>query len=188
MTQEKTDQNMTVADLQATPVAGNGLETGSPSFGPAPLAFELFYAQHRDSVGRMISLTLNDDSLGFEAADEAMARAYERWTTVAGYTNPEGWVYRTGLNWARSFLRRRKRGKTKDRLTALPSSIESRPADADLRRALATLNDDQRAVVVLRFYRDWTVEQTAEALGIAPGTVKSRLSRALQQLNSQLTR
>lgn len=156
------------------------------TFGAPPLPFEDFYRMHRDTIGRTLSLTLNDDLLGFEAADEGMARAFERWNTVSGYQNPEGWVYRAGLNWARSWLRRRKRGATKDRLVATALETTDSPLDPDLLRAMQTLSDDHRAVVVLRFYRDWTVDQTAEALGIAPGTVKSRLSRALSQLNDLL--
>lgn len=150
---------------------------------PSPdLAFEDFYRDHRDVVARTLALTLNDAALGHEATDEAMARAYERWGTVRHYANPEGWVYRTGLNWARSWLRRRARGRRNDFLVAADPRTDAAPADTDLARALAELTDDHRAVVVLRFYRDWSVERTAEALDIAPGTVKSRLSRALSQL------
>lgn len=148
--------------------------------------FDHFYRSNRDSVGRALALTLGDDSLGFEAADEAMARAYERWTVVAGYQNAEGWVYRTGLNWARSWLRRRKRAADKAPLLAQPASGFDGVIDVDLANALSKLHDDHRAVVVLRFYKDWSVEQTAEALDIAPGTVKSRLSRALAILNDEL--
>ncbi len=152
-----------------------------------PVPFESFYHSCRDHLGRSLSLTLNDDALGFEAADEALARAYERWDQVAAYDNPEGWCYRTGLNWARSWLRRRKRARPKDFLLAKSEEVNDVPPDTDLARAIATLSDEHRAVVILRFYRDWTVEQTAEALDIAPGTVKSRLSRATDQLQQQLT-
>jgi len=55
-----------------------------------------------------------------------------------------------------------------------------------LEDALAQLSIEHRSVVVLRFYFDWTVDQTAEALDIAPGTVKSRLARALPLLRSYL--
>ncbi|MEZ5226726.1 MAG: sigma factor-like helix-turn-helix DNA-binding protein [Acidimicrobiales bacterium] len=69
----------------------------------------------------------------------------------------------------------------------LPATTFDRPVDTDLARAITRLSDDHRAVVVLRFYRDWSVEETADALDIAPGTVKSRLSRALDQLQHHLT-
>jgi RNA polymerase sigma-70 factor (ECF subfamily) len=51
-----------------------------------------------------------------------------------------------------------------------------------MQAALDRLAVDQRAVVVLRYYLDWSEARTAAALGIAPGTVKSRLSRALDRL------
>jgi RNA polymerase sigma-70 factor (ECF subfamily) len=43
-------------------------------------------------------------------------------------------------------------------------------------------------VVVLRYYLDWSTEEVAEALGVAEGTVKSRLHRALRRLESSLGR
>lgn len=149
-------------------------------------SFDEFYRRHRDAVARTLALTVGDDGLGFEAADEAMARAYQRWAVVSTLANPEGWVYRTGLNWARSWLRRRTRGAAKDPLLAPAERIEDRPGDPDLARAVARLPDKLRAVVVLRYYRDWSVEETADALDIAPGTVKSRLSRALHKLEQDL--
>ena len=47
---------------------------------------------------------------------------------------------------------------------------------------MADLDDGQRAVVVLRYFAHLSEQQTAAVLGIAPGTVKSRLSRALARL------
>ncbi len=150
-------------------------------------SFDDFYRSRRDIVARTLALTLGDEALGQEAADEAMSRALERWSAVSTYDNPEGWVYRTGLNWSRSWLRRRKRGAAKDLMVALPATTFDRPVDTDLARAIAQLSDEHRSVVVLRFYRDWSVEETADALDIAPGTVKSRLSRALDHLQHHLT-
>jgi DNA-directed RNA polymerase specialized sigma24 family protein len=50
-------------------------------------------------------------------------------------------------------------------------------------RSLARLTDDQRTAVVLRYYANLTEAQMAVALDVAPGTVKSRLSRALSALS-----
>jgi RNA polymerase sigma-70 factor (ECF subfamily) len=52
--------------------------------------------------------------------------------------------------------------------------------------ALAGLALEHRTVVVLRYYLDWSHEQIAERLRIPVGTVKSRLSRALDQLGNKL--
>lgn len=164
---------------------------GAPSTGAAPLdavavRFDDFYAAHRDELARALGLALRDSALGAEAADEALARACQRWGQVSGYANPQGWVFRVGLNWARSWLRRVRRERERRPLLAQPHATEDRARDVDLERALATLNDAHRAVIVARFYLDWSVAETAEALGIAAGTVKSRLSRGLEQLRDVL--
>ena len=68
--------------------------------------FHDFYRATRDRVGRALALTLRDGDLAAECVDEAMARAYQRWSSVQTMDNPAGWVYRVGLNVARSRLRR----------------------------------------------------------------------------------
>ncbi|NNL68863.1 MAG: sigma-70 family RNA polymerase sigma factor [Acidimicrobiia bacterium] len=149
----------------------------------APRDFEDFYRARREQVFRGLALTLRDRDLAADAADEAMARAYQRWRTVSKYANPEGWAYRVGLNWARSRLRRRTREVRGFRLEDRPGA-EMIPADPSLAAALVELPLQQRSVVVLRFYFDWSTEQVATALGVPTGTVKSRLSRALERLES----
>jgi RNA polymerase sigma-70 factor (sigma-E family) len=56
----------------------------------------------------------------------------------------------------------------------------------DLRAALQTLAPRRRATIVLRYYCDYSVEQTAQLLGCSPGTVKSQTARALAQLRDEL--
>jgi len=148
---------------------------------PTVPSFDDFYGMHRASIGRALALTLRDADLATEAVDEAMARAYQRWHHVRTLDNPGGWVYRVGLNWSRSFLRRSRR--------PAPAWVSQRPAvpgpmvmDPSIDRALAELSVDQRAVVVCRFLIGYSEAQTAAALGLRPGTVKSRLSRALDRL------
>lgn len=147
-------------------------------------AFVAFYRASRDRVARALALTLADGALGAEAADEAMARAFQRWARVGAYDDPAGWVYRVGLNWASSVLRRRRRAP-------------SPPADRDqtdvgpvgepaVRAALAELDVRHRAVLVCRFYLGLSEQETAAALGTRPGTVKSRQSRALERLRTRL--
>lgn len=163
----------------------------SPPFVAGDLAadFETFYARHRDTVARSLALGFNDPDLGFEAADEAMVRAYRNWSEVSRYDNPEGWVFKVGLNWGRSWLRRRLTATIKAPLLVdhhRSPTIDELAADPDLARAVATLKRDHRIVVVLRFERDYSVAQIAEILGLAEGTVKSRLSRALTVLAGEL--
>ena len=149
-----------------------------------PLSFVAFYGSARDRTARALALTLNDGALAAEAVDEAMVRAYQRWDKIAAYDEPAGWVYRVALNWATSILRRR-RSAPDPMIERGPADIEP-VAEPDVARALAELGVRQRAVVVCRFYLGFSEAETASALGIRPGTAKSRLHRALQHLETRL--
>ncbi len=146
------------------------------------LAFATFYEEHYSTIARGLSITLGDQSWGREATDEAMTRAYDKWDEVAGYRNPQGWVYRVGLNYARSWHRRLNR---KLPWTAEQVALPDTP-DVALEEALRDLDIKYRSVVVCRYLLDWTTEQTAEALDLASGTVKSRLSVGLERLRNSL--
>lgn len=148
--------------------------------------FDEFYRTHRDDLCRMLALAVGDPNLGFEAADEAMARAFRDWSTVARLDRPMGWAYRVGLNWGRSRLRRRSTRRRKAHLVAVDDRHLDRPRDPELADALATLDTDRRAIIVLRFYADWSVDEIAAALELPAGTVKSRLHRALAELERLL--
>jgi DNA-directed RNA polymerase specialized sigma24 family protein len=122
---------------------------------PVTDGFEAFYRAHVDRVYRALAVTLRRDDLAHEAVDEAMARAYARWSVVGTLDNPAGWVFRVGLNWATSWWRKLRR--------------ETPP------------------VVTCRILLDLSTAETAEALGLSEGTVKSRLSRGLAALRAQLS-
>lgn len=146
--------------------------------------FSLFYDGSRNQVVRGLALTIGDLDLAEDAADEAMARAFERWEHVGALDNPGGWAYRVGLNWARSVLRRRRlRGQE---LYDLGRAELGPVADPAIHRALAELDFKHRSVIVCRFFLDWSVKETAAVLRTRPGTVKSRLHRATQQLRTRL--
>jgi len=149
-------------------------------------AFEAFYRRTRGDALRTAVFILNDPDLAVDAVDEAMARAFERWDTLAEASNAVGWVVRVAVNFGRNRQRRRLLERRRPLLTVERGGELPAPADPAMARALARLSLDQRAVVVLRFHLDWSVDQVAEALQIAPGTVKSRLHRALGRLESLL--
>ncbi len=160
----------------------------------ATRTFDDFYLDNVGNVARALALTLGDHELGLEAADEAFTRAYSKWDSIRHFDNPSGWVYRVGLNWGRSWLRRKARAFAKRQaiediygVSVLDSEeIKISVDDLELREALLTLSDEQRSVVVLRYFLDWSTEQTADALNVSTGTVKSRLSRGLDHLRNAL--
>jgi RNA polymerase sigma-70 factor (ECF subfamily) len=148
-------------------------------------AFETFYREVRPTIGRALALALGDADIAAEATDEAMTRAYERWSTVGTLDRPEAWVYRVASNWALSIFRRRKLSLHK---LYTPAAVDATTAaiDPSVHAAVAALDVKHRSVVVCRHLLGWTVAETAEALGINEGTVKSRLHRANQMLRVRL--
>jgi RNA polymerase sigma-70 factor (ECF subfamily) len=146
--------------------------------------FADFYRVRREVVFRALALTLGNQDLAADAVEEAMVRAYERWRTVSGYANQEGWVFRVGLNWARSRVRKTRREISTDRPPEA-SSHDSMP-DPDLDLALGSLTVDARAVIVLRHYLDMSYDQIGLALQIPVGTAKSRLHYATEELRRKL--
>ena len=155
--------------------------------------FGTFYAAHRPTIERALTLTLGSHDLGQDATAEAFTRALDRWAEVQTYANPGGWLYRVGVNWARSRRRRKRREVGPDDWAHLAHGVSIDDATPDtlsddlmVTTALSKLSLDHRIIVVGRFYLDWSEAQLADALDIAPGTVKSRSSRALARLTELL--
>ena len=95
-------------------------------------------------------------------------------------------MYRVALNWATSRFRRRSRDRKYAPQVARADVTTDASFDPEVEAVLQRLSHDHRAVLVLRYFYDWDVQATAEALDISPGTVKSRTSRALDQMAAVL--
>jgi RNA polymerase sigma-70 factor (sigma-E family) len=114
-----------------------------------------------------------------------LMRCYTKWAKVKRADDPDAYVYRILLNCQRDSRRRRWWGEqptdsVPDR-RATDATDDLALADA-VHRALRDLSQAHREVVVLRYYAHMSEAQTAQFLGVAPGTVKSRHSRAMAQL------
>ena len=148
--------------------------------------FDGYFARHHSEIVTALSLALSDDHLGRDAAAEGFARALQRWPKVSRYDNPAGWIYRVGLNWARSRRRKTRREAPESAGRNHEGSTDLLVVDPQIQVAIDRLSSEHRAVVVARFHLDWSEQQIATALDIRPGTVKSRLSRALERLAADL--
>jgi len=167
-------------------VVGAGSHRVQAQAGLMSADFSAVYASERDRLVRALSISLGDDALASEAVDEAFTRALHRWHAVGSFDEPAAWIYRTARNWATSRFRRRSRDRRFAAKIARPEATVDATPDPMLAGALRSLPDDQRNVLVLRYFLDWSIEATADALNISPGTVKSRTSRALGELNRLL--
>lgn len=113
-----------------------------------------------------------------------MARALERWEQVRSYECPAGWVYRVGLNWATSWLRKLARRPTRSAQDLDESTVDRLP-DVDLREQLLALRPEHRSALVLRFYLQFTPTEIANTLEIPVNTAKSHVHRGIRQLRAQ---
>lgn len=149
----------------------------------ADSTFEVFYRTEADGLYRALTVAIGNADLAREATDEGLVRAYQHWRKISDYDNPAGWVYRVSLNWARSRLRKTKREVVTDQVQDVAAVWGG---DAGLIDAVQKLPLEFRSVVVLRYLMQWSTAEVADALGLPAGTVKSRLSRALDQLRVAL--
>lgn len=149
-------------------------------------SFDAFYRRAWPEVYRATAVTIDDADLAREATDEAMTRAYGRWSSVSTMENPVGWVYRVAVNWARSRQRRQRLALIRRVPTLTGAAVDELP-DPDLYAAIQRLPGQHKDVVVARYLLDMSEEATAQAFGIPKGTVKSRLSRALETLKEELS-
>lgn len=145
--------------------------------------FDAFYRGRYSTLARALILAIGDRDLAVEATDEAFTRAIQRWHEVGTYDNPEGWVYRVGVNWAKTRLK--KRAATPTGLLDHDSYLDDLP-EPELLAAVERLPIKFRSVVVARFFLDWSVSQTAAALAIPEGTVKTRQAKAVRSLKRQI--
>jgi len=148
----------------------------------ARVAFDEFVRARTPALARTAYLLTGDAHLAEDLVQTALFKAARAWHRIEG--DPEPYVRRILYNQNVSWWRRRK-----VRETALGAyDGASAAGDSDLRlsleSALARLTERQRTVLVLRFFEDLTEVQTAHALGIAAGTVKSTTREALARLRT----
>ncbi|NUT46495.1 MAG: SigE family RNA polymerase sigma factor [Saccharothrix sp.] len=148
-----------------------------------PEGFEEFVAGASPRLLRTAFLLTRDPGHAEDLLQTSLARAWRSWRRVQG--DPEPYVRRIMVNTYATWWRRKWRGEQPT--DVLPEPVGASPEDAVDQRewlwqALGRLPRRQRAVLVLRFYEDFTEAQTAHALDVSVGTVKSQTSKALARL------
>ena len=136
---------------------------------------------HSGAMFRTARALTSSDADAEDAVGEAVLRAWQGYGALRDPLAVRAWLLKITANCAREQYRKTGRLIPVDTLeTAAPE----RDADAaqDLWQAVNRLPRDQRAAVVLFYYEDLTLAQIAPILGVAQGTVKSRLSRARARL------
>ena len=149
--------------------------------------FQRLYKDGYQAVFRAAYLLTGSREEARDVTQETFARAFERWTHVSKLANPEGWLHRVAVNQALSWRRRQRiaRRKAPNPAVLVPAPSEN-GSDPQLIEALRSLPPAQRAAVVLRYYADQSIDQTAIALGKPPGTIRSLTSQGTARLRKLL--
>lgn len=167
-----------------------------------------FLEQHAQLVYNLALRLVGNTVDAEDLAQDALLRALKAWPSFRGESAPKSWVYRITVNtWKNRVRSEKRRGFWKtlplgmfsgdgDEEEAAPQISDGEPEiDTDLekdetarnvQKALMTLNEESRAVLVLREIEDQSYKEIAEALDLPIGTVKSRISRARETLKEQL--
>jgi RNA polymerase sigma-70 factor (sigma-E family) len=148
--------------------------------------FEALCREEYAAVVRTAWLITGDREEAVDIAQETFVRAYERWRQVAQLDRPGGWLTRVAANLALSWRRGQRVRRRAHRPLPAPPPASDSAVDPELLRALDGLTPAQRAVIVLRYLCDLSVDDVARTLGKRPGTVRALTSQALDRLRNVL--
>ena len=145
-------------------------------------AFSEFYAARAAALRRVAYVITRDWHGAEDVTQRAFVKIYRAWPRIQS-PGLEAYARRAVVNEALTHVGRRR--------DLVVEAVPDRPAaeDAsvvDLDAALAALPAQQRAVIALRFVDDRSVAETADALGIAEGTVKSHTAKAIATLRQHI--
>ena len=129
---------------------------------------------------------LGDGILAEDIAAEALARAYARWPSIRDLAWRDGWVLRVTTNLAIDAARRRDRPAPVLRPVDTDDDADAVAVRLALVAALKSLPRRQREAITLRYVAGLGESETARALGVSPGTVKTHLHRGVVALRSHL--
>ena len=152
-------------------------------------AFGQLFLRHRDRLWAVALRTMGDADEAADALQDAMISAFRRAADFRGDSAVTTWLHRIVVNACLDRMRRRAARPVAhdlDLLASAPSSDPDRDVSLDVLAALRTLVPEQRAALVMVDMLGYSVADTAEILGVSPGTVKSRCARGRARLLPQL--
>jgi RNA polymerase sigma-70 factor, ECF subfamily len=158
-----------------------------------PDAFAVLVARHQDRMWSIAMRIMRNPEDAADALQDAYIAAFRRAGTYRGEAQVTTWLHRVVVNACLDRLRVMRSRETEplpeslDRwsrmgTTLIKDPVEIREQRSVVAAALSALNADQRAALVLVDMEGYSVEEAAQILGCAPGTIKSRCSRGRARL------
>ncbi|WP_258053086.1 SigE family RNA polymerase sigma factor [Streptomyces sp. Ru73] len=156
----------------------------------AAVEFRAFFERHYAELARLARLLTGDSEGADDLAADALVALWHRWDRVRAADHPAAYARGVVANLARSHIRSAIRERRRIALfwAQGPEHADAPdvPAVVDVQQALRTLPFRKRACVVLRHAFDLSERETALALGVSVGTVKSQTSKGMAQLERLL--
>jgi RNA polymerase sigma-70 factor (ECF subfamily) len=150
---------------------------------PDQTSFDAFYRASRQRLFACLYAVTGDPAEAQDAVHEAYARAWQRWSKVGDYGDPEAWVRTVARRIAVSRWRRTRNRLAAHRRAGAPPPLPGPgPDSVALVTALGQLPVAQRTAIVLHHLVGLPVAEVAVETGVAEGTVKARLSRGRRAL------
>jgi RNA polymerase sigma-70 factor (ECF subfamily) len=169
-----------------------------------PDAFELLVKTYQNKIINIAYGMLADREDAYDVAQEVFVKLYRKIGSFTGAAALDTWIYRITVNASLDELRKRGR-----RVRTVPIALKiddeeeydlpiadekaspenialSNERRREILGAVSKLSEKYRSVLILREFEDLEYEQIAQVLGISVGTVKSRLSRARENLRNLL--
>lgn len=154
------------------------------------VAFARLVAAHHASMAKVAYAIAGDVEAARDAVQSAWAIAWRRLPSLRDPAQVRAWLVAIAANEARQGLRRQRTRVVVDLSPDLDPSAGGDPADAvgvvDLDRALRRLKPDERTLLALRFVAGLDSSEIAAQLAMSPSGVRSRLSRLIERLRTEL--
>ncbi len=171
-------------------------------------AFVELIEEHRDRVFNITYRMLGNRAEAEDVAQEVFITVFKQIENFRGDSKFSTWLYRVTVNHCKNRIKylARRHSRDQDELDETSQqqnnavngapvraknpdkALESMQMEKLLQEAIATLDDEQRAVVILRDVEDLSIEEICEITGLPDGTVKSRLHRARLVLRKKMQR
>lgn len=147
--------------------------------------FTAFFQAGYERLFQTLFLTCGNAGDAEDLAQEAMARAFERWDRVQAAKTPMGYVFQIAFNLYRSRLRRIRRALTRG---PAPPAAETNVGQIRLEvlEALSSLPRSQREALLLVEWLGFPAEEAGRILGIEASSVRGRIHRARTALRERL--
>jgi len=155
----------------------------------AVLEFEDYVRTRQDALLRSARRLVPDPIDAQDLVQTALVRTYPRWDGIADKALADAYMRRVMINTRTEWWRNRKLEEVPSAElpeNSIDDGAEQRADREMLRDVMRVLAPKQRQVVIMRHYGQLTTEETARALGMSTGTVKSTLHRALARLRYEL--